>query len=124
MSGRGFVCEREDLDRQSDTVSLEQNNQNSTTTRKNKKWSKEENMFIIECYFRSNPSRLRYGKRMLQFFITEQWLVYQANNIRRSGWLTEIKTELDNGNKNDADPNNVQETNTTTMSEEEHLLNR
>ena len=124
MSGRGLVCEREDLDRQSDTVSLEQNNQNSTTTRKNKKWSKEENMFIIECYFRSNPSRLRYGKRMLQFFITEQWLVYQANNIRRSGWLTEIKTELDNGNKNDADPNNVQETNTTTMSEEEHLLNR
>ena len=124
MSGRGLVCEREDLDRQSDTVSLEQNNQNSTTTRKNKKWSKEENMFIIECYFRSNPSRLRYGKRMLQFFITEQWLVYQANNIRRSGWLTEIKTELDNGNKNDADPNNVQETNTTTMSEEERLLNR
>ena len=124
MSGRGFVCEREDLDRQSDTVSLEQNNQNSTTTRKNKKWSKEENMFIIECYFRSNPSRLRYGNRMLQFFITEQWLVYQANNIRRSGWLTEIKTELDNGNKNDADPNNVQETNTTTMSEEERLLNR
>ena len=73
-------------------------------------------MFIMECYSRSNPSRLRYWKRMLElakyfltvflfcfFFFTEQWLVDQANNISESGWLTEIemgkikwKIEFDN----------------------------
>ena len=62
------------------------------------------------------------------FFITEQQLVDQAKNIHKRGWLTEIefeeierKIELDNGNKIDNDPDNVtpQETNTTTMSEEE-----
>ena len=44
-------------------------------------------MFIMECYFRNNPSRLGYSKRILElwnskglFFITEQWLVDQANN--------------------------------------------
>ena len=62
------------------------------------------------------------------FFITEQRLVYLANNIRTRSWLTEIeleeikkKIELDNGNMNDTDTDNVtlQETNTTTMSKEE-----
>ena len=62
------------------------------------------------------------------FFITEQRLVYLANNICTRGWLTEIeleeikkKIELDNGNMNDTDTENVtlQETNTTTMSKEE-----
>ena len=61
-------------------------------------------------------------------FITEQRLVDQANNIRKRGWLTELeveeierKTELDNGKKNDTDPDNVtpKETNTTAMFEEE-----
>ena len=49
----------------------------------------------MECYFRSNPNRLGYRKRMLQlwnskglFFITEQRLVDQANNIRKLDWLT------------------------------------
>ena len=44
-------------------------------------------MFIMECYFRSNPSRLGYRKRMLElwnskglFFITE---------------LGEIKTKIE-----------------------------
>ena len=81
-------------------------------------------MFIMECYSRSNPSRLRYWKRMLElakYFLTvflfcffffiiiiiiiiiEQWLVDQVNNISESGWLTEIemgeikwKIEFDN----------------------------
>ena len=49
-------------------------------------------MFTIECYFRSNPSRLRDQERMLGlwnskslFFITEQWLVDQTNNIHKKG---------------------------------------
>ena len=138
--GRGPVCEQTDLGHQSDTVSPEQNNQNSTTTRKrkNSKWSKEENIFIIQCYFRCNQSRLGYRERMLKqwnskglFFITEQRLVYLANNIRTRSWLTEIeleeikkKIELDNGNMNDTDTDNVtlQETNTTTMSKEEPFI--
>ena len=36
VSGRGPVCKRADLGRQPDTVSPEQNNQNSTTTRTRK----------------------------------------------------------------------------------------
>ena len=54
----------------------------------------------MECYFRSNPSRLKYRKRMLElwnskglFFITEQRLVDQANNTCKSVWLTEIELE-------------------------------
>ena len=87
---------------QYDIISPEQNNQNSTTTRKRQNWkrSKEKNMFIMECYFHSNPGRLGYWKRMLElwnskglFFITELWLVDQANNIPKSGCLTEIELE-------------------------------
>ena len=49
-------------------------------------------MFIMGCYFRCNPSRLGYRKRMLGlwnskglFFIIEQRLVDQADNIRKKG---------------------------------------
>ena len=86
-------------------------------------------MFIMGCYFRCNPSRLGYRKRMLGlwnskglFFIIEQRLVDQADNIRKKGQLTEVeleeikrKIEFDNGNRNDTDPENVTplETNTT-----------
>ena len=95
-------------------------------------------MFIMECYFCSNPGRLGYRKIMLElwnskslFFTTGQQLVDQDNNIRKRGWLTEIELEeikrnieLDNNNKNDTDPDNItpQETNTTAMSEEELSL--
>ena len=135
--GRGHMFEQADLGCLADNVSPEQNNQNTTTTRKgkNRKYSKEENMLIMECYLYSNPSRLGYRKRMLElwnskslFFITKQWLFHQANNVHKRGWLIEIeleererKLELDNDNRNDTDPDNVahQETNTGTMSEEE-----
>ena len=89
MSGRG-------------PVNPEKNNENSATTikRKNGKWSKKENMFMMDCYFATNPSRLGEWKRMLEqwnskglFFITEQWLVGQASNICKWGWLTEIELE-------------------------------
>ena len=92
----------------------------------------------MECYFCSNPSRMGYRKRMLElwnikglFFITKWRLVDQANSIRKRGWLTEIeleeterKMELNNGNRNDTDLDNVtpKETNNTTMSEEESFI--
>ena len=52
VSSRSLMCDQVDLVGQSDTVNSEQNYQNSTTTRKrkNRRWSKEKNMFIIECY--------------------------------------------------------------------------
>ena len=52
VSSRSLMCNQVDLVGQSDTVNSEQNYQNSTTTRKrkNRRWSKEKNMFIIECY--------------------------------------------------------------------------
>ena len=136
MSGRGPVCEQEDLGHQFDTIIPEQNNQNSTITRKrkNRKWSKEQNMFIMEYYF-LNPSWLKYRKRMLElrsskslFFITAKRFPDQAKNFHNRVWLTEIEREekerkikADNGNKNDTDSDNVktQEANTATMSEEE-----
>ena len=92
----------------------------------------------MECYFCSNPSRMGYRKRMLElwnikglFFITKWRLVDQANSIRKRGWLAEIeleeterKIELNNGNRNDTDLDNVtpKETNNTTMSEEESSI--
>ena len=92
----------------------------------------------MECYFCSNPSRMGYRKRMLElwnikglFFITKWRLVDQANSIRKRGWLAEIeleeterKMELNNGNRNDTDLDNVtpKETNNTTMSEEESSI--
>ena len=79
-----------------------------------------------------------YRKRMLElwnikglFFITKWRLVDQANSIRKRGWLAEIeleeterKMELNNGNRNDTDLDNVtpKETNNTTMSEEESFI--
>ena len=88
----------------------------------------------MECYFCSNPRRLGYRKRMLElwnskglFLITEQRLVHQAKYPQKGlvNWNRtkeiERKIEPDNGNRNDTDLGNVtpEETNTTTMSEEE-----
>ena len=50
VPGRGSVCERADLGCQCNTARPDLNNKNRRTTRKrkNRKWSKEENMFITE----------------------------------------------------------------------------
>ena len=69
VSNRGLVSKPVDLCRQSDATSPKQNRQYCTTTRKeNRKWSKEENMFIMECYLLSNPSRLGHRKGMLKLW--------------------------------------------------------
>ena len=68
------------------------------TTRR--KWSQEENRIVIKCYFESLPSRKGYRKRMLaawqqreMFFITEQRLVDQANQICKKKWLSDLEME-------------------------------
>ena len=65
-----------------------------------KKWSREENMFVMECHYRSVPSRRGYRKRMLDlwrekgmFIVTEQRLVDQSNQTRKRGWLTDLELE-------------------------------
>ena len=62
VSDKGLVCEPADLGSQPNTVSPEQNHQNDTTTRKrrNRKWTKEQNILIMECYFCINSSRFGY----------------------------------------------------------------
>ena len=73
-----------------------------TTARKTtrRKWSQEANRIVIKCYFESVPSRKGYRKRMLaawqpreMFFVTEQWLVDQANQIRKKKWLSDLEME-------------------------------
>ena len=62
LSDNGRVCEPADLASQPNTVSPEQNHQNDTTTRKrrNRKWTKKQNILIMECYFCINSSRFGY----------------------------------------------------------------
>ena len=70
-----------------------------------------------------------YGTTKVCFFVTKQ--LDQANNIHKRVWVTQIeleemnkKIQIDNGNRNKTDTDNVtpQETNTTTMSEKESSI--
>ena len=52
-------------------------------------WTKEENKLVMRCFYRSDPTRKAYRKRMIAiwreigtFEITEQRLVNQARVIR------------------------------------------
>ena len=61
------------------------------------------NMFLLSNATRYRKRLLKLWNRKGLFFITEQWLVDQVNNICKRGWLTKIlleeierKIELDN----------------------------
>ena len=65
-----------------------------------KKWEKEVNKVVIECWIRSDPTTRGYRKRMKQiwdekglFQANEQRIVDQARMIRVNGWLTDIEIE-------------------------------
>ena len=71
-----------------------------------KKWSKQVNIVIMECYYKSKPLNetgvpiRRYRKRMYRewqnrglFEATEQRICDQAREIRKNGWLTEVELE-------------------------------
>jgi len=86
--GRGPVCEQAGLGRHLVTVSPDRNDNDNNTRKRRKKWTRDENMFVMECYFRSSPRRLGYRKGILQlwndkglFIITEQRLVDQAGYL-------------------------------------------
>ena len=65
-----------------------------------KKWEKEVNKVVIECWIRSDPTTRGYRKRMKRiwdekglFQANEQRIVDQARMIRVNGWLTDIEIE-------------------------------
>lgn len=93
-SGRGSVCEQADLGRHPIPV-------------RRKKWTKEVNIVVMECYYRSKPVddngipikgyRQRMHKEWRErgpFDVTEQRICDQARAIRKNGWLTEIELEF------------------------------
>ena len=54
----------------------------------------------MECYLLNEPKIIGYRKHMLSlwpqkgmFWVAEQRLVDQANNIRRNSWMTEFEIE-------------------------------
>ena len=63
---------------------------------KRRNWTSQENKIVMECNLLSEPKIRGYRKRMLRlwlqkgmFWVSEQALVDQANNIRRNSWMTE-----------------------------------
>ena len=63
-----------------------------------RKWSLAVNKIVMECYYRSDPSKRGYRKRMFGvwqekgiFKITEQQLCNQARAIKTNGWLSELE---------------------------------
>ena len=67
---------------------------------KRRKWTRQENKIVMECYLLSEPKIRGYRKRMLSlwlqkgmFWVSEQRLVDQANTIRRNSWMTELQIE-------------------------------
>ena len=67
---------------------------------KRRKWTRQENKIVMECYLLSEPKVTVYKKCMLSlwlkkgmFWVSEQSLVDQANTIRRNSWMTELEIE-------------------------------
>ena len=83
-----------------------------------KKWSKEVNIVVMECYFRSNPIDDNgipikgYRQRMFREWlergpfidVTEQRICDQARAIRKNGWLTEVELEMIKRRINSTEP--------------------
>ena len=64
---------------------------------KRKTWTREDNQFALQCYFRSNPSQRRYRKRMIsiwqectKFQTTSQKLADQVRTIIKV-WFSDLK---------------------------------
>ena len=67
---------------------------------KQRKWSSQENMIVMEYYLLSEPKVKGHRKHMLSlwlnkgvFWVSEQRLVEHANTICRNSWMTELEIE-------------------------------
>ena len=70
------------------------------TARTRVKWTKELNKIIMECYYRSEPKKRRFRKRMYAiwqekglFEASEQQVAGQALCIRKNQWLSNLELE-------------------------------
>ena len=71
-----------------------------TARRTIQKWSHEENRVVMKCFYRSNPKKIGYRKRMHNlwieqgmFTITEQRLIDQKSQIIKKKWMSDIELE-------------------------------
>lgn len=69
-------------------------------TANRRKWTQEENRIVMECFFRSDPAKYGFRKRMYNiwqernmFPVTEQRLLDQKQNIIKKGWLSKLELE-------------------------------
>ena len=69
-------------------------------TKKSMKWEKAVNKSVIDCWIKSEPTKLKYRQRMKKiwdeigvFPVTEQRLGDQARHIWTNKWLTDIEIE-------------------------------
>ena len=45
---------------------------------KHKTWTREDNQFALNCYFRSDPTESGYRKRMIE--ISQEWAIFQTKS--------------------------------------------
>ena len=72
----------------------------ATARTRRRKWTLDDNRRVMGRYYESNPSRNGYRRRMHElwishgnFYVTEQRLVHQANQIRKRKWLSDLELE-------------------------------
>ena len=63
-----------------------------------RKWTREDNKLALYCYFRSNPTKRGYRKRMIEiwtefvrFKMTNQRLTDQVRTITKNGWFSDLE---------------------------------
>lgn len=77
--------------------------------RTRRKWTREENTKVMECYYRSQPHKRGYRKRMHEIWreqnpessINEQGLLNQKRAIEKNKLLTDIECQLIERNQKD-----------------------
>ena len=89
-SGQAIRMEQRRPDRQNTTAT------NDTPKRKNRKWTKEMNILVMECYLGSGPgttgSQARFMEKWKEkggFEVSQQILSNRVAYIKTRGWLTE-----------------------------------
>ena len=67
---------------------------------KRRTWTREENQFALECYFRGNLSQRRYRKRLIKvwqerstFQTTSQRLSDQVRTIIKKRWFSDLELQ-------------------------------
>ena len=65
-----------------------------------KKWSTQENIYVMKCYYESKPEEMGYRKRLLSiregkglFNVSKQRLCDQVRQIKKKSWLSVLQME-------------------------------